>query len=175
MKGTFTKIVLAAGMIAGLSIVGLAQSVAPQQQGAPQVGPEARGERRMGRRHKRAMRRHHRRAGLRALKSLNLTDAQREQVRTLSQRFRESNKAARTELRELMRLRREGGQLNADQQARARTLMQTLRERRKAQRQELLATLTNEQRAQLEQLKKERRERREQFRQQRKITRGETM
>ena len=169
MRSTFTRILLTATLAGGLSAVGLAQTATPQD------GPEARAERREGRRQLRGMRRQHRRAGLRALQRLNLTDAQRERMRAAAHSLREANKDERAELRELMILRRGGGQLTADQQARARSLTQSLRESRKGLRQEMLGALTDEQRTQLEQWKKERRERREQLRQQRRLLRGETM
>jgi Spy/CpxP family protein refolding chaperone len=104
---------------------------------------------------------------MRGLHNLNLTDAQREQIRAAAQRLRESNKAEREELRALMQTRRQGGELTPEQQARARELMQSMRASRESLHNELLTTLTPEQRTQLEQMQAERKQRREEFRQRR--------
>lgn len=172
MKGTFTRILLTAGLVGGLTgAAAVAQTTVPQEGNA-----QARPEKRMGRHGgKHRMGKRHGRGGLRGLRQLNLSDAQREQLRSIGQRFQESQKSEREELRSLMQVRRQGGQLTPEQQTRAQELMKAMRESRKALHQEMLGALTDEQRMQLEQQKKERKERREQFRQQRKQMRGDTL
>jgi protein CpxP len=177
MGHTLRKILLAGALAGSMSAAVLAQDPAPPQDGPR--GPEARGQRgpgrlgpgggRMGRRL------HGRAAGRLALRGLDLSDAQREQIRGMAERLREGNKARHDELRQLMQLRRGGGQLTAEQQARAQELVKSLRESRQSLHQEMLGVLTPEQRTQLEQRRKEMQERREQFRERRQRLRGETM
>jgi Spy/CpxP family protein refolding chaperone len=88
---------------------------------------------------------------------LNLTDAQRQQLRAIEDRFEVSTKAQREELRRLHESTQ--GEPSADTQARFRALREELGQARKAQHQEMLSVLTAEQRTQLEQLMKERKER----------------
>ncbi len=161
MRSILSRIVLALGLVAGLTAVGFAQTP-PAQEGQDDGvhrhgGPMGKGH---GMRHGRFME-------LRGLHRLNLSDDQREQLRALAERHREANKEERAELRELMRLRREGGELTPEQQARAQQLHETLRAAGESHRQEVLSILTPEQRTQLEQMRNEARQRREEFRQRR--------
>lgn len=98
--------------------------------------------------------------GMRALERLNLTDAQRTQLRSIHEATRQRTEAQRTELRQLFETRRDGGQLTAEQQARAEQLRNELEAARASAHQQTLALLTAEQRAQLEQWQQERKERR---------------
>ena len=100
---------------------------------------------------------------------LNLTDAQKEQLHTINQGFREHNKAAFESARALRQEFREAKQANDTakleslklQMEAQRTQMRQLREAHQAQ---IVAILTPEQRAQWEALKAERQERRQQRR-----------
>lgn len=172
MRSTLIRIVLAAGLTAGGAALARAQeSTAPrppqrdgvqERQDGPGAGRLRRGPRGLRRGLRRGMRA--RLTGLRALGRLDLTDAQREQMRGLRQKYREANRARGTELRELMRQRREGGELSADQQARAKALIEELRASRESMRQESLGALTPEQRTRLEQMRAEMGQRREEMR-----------
>jgi Spy/CpxP family protein refolding chaperone len=104
-----------------------------------------------------------RRGGLRAMRQLNLTDAQKQQAQSIFRANMESNKAVRDELRQLMQTRRQGGTLTEADQARARELRQQLHESRKNARTQLSGLLTEEQRNQLQEMRKNRREKRERF------------
>ena len=82
------------------------------------------------------------------LNRLNLTDAQRQQIRNIRQSHRD-NEAVRNETRELAQARRDGN-LTAEQ----RNYLKHLREQRRAEteriQQQILNILTPEQRRQLE-------------------------
>jgi Spy/CpxP family protein refolding chaperone len=122
----------------------------PQDNGQQQQGPGRWGKRDgMGKRG---------RGGIGRLASqLNLTEAQRQQLRAIEDRFEASTKAQREELRRLHESTE--GQPSADAQARFQALREELGQARRAQHQEMLGVLTAEQRTQLEQLMKERKER----------------
>jgi protein CpxP len=115
---------------------------------------ERRGE--LGKRHQR-MREH----GMRHLmRGLELTDAQREQLKAISQRRMESTKLQRDELSQLREKRRNGTFSEADQ-ARAAALREQIRASMEGIRAEAEAILTAEQKAQLEQRNLERKARHE--------------
>ena len=103
--------------------------------------------------------------GARFAEKLNLTDAQKEQIRAFTQSFRQDNQAFFEAHRDTMKQLREAKQ--AGDQARVDALKPTLqsqrtelKQRREALKQQILAILTPEQRAQYEALKAERGERR---------------
>jgi Spy/CpxP family protein refolding chaperone len=102
-----------------------------------------------------------------ALGKLNLSDAQREQLRSIHQSAFEGTRAKREELRQLFMGRREGRQLTPEQESRAKQLREELMAARERTHKDVLGVLTPEQRAQLEKLKEERRARREEMRQRR--------
>ncbi len=106
----------------------------------------------------------HDRVGRRALKGLNLTDAQREQLRAIHERNGEGFKTQRTELRQLMETRRNGGTLTPEQEARARELHAQLRANAEKLHGEMFNVLTPEQRAQLKQEREQFKQRREERR-----------
>ena len=162
MKSILTRACLSLGLLAGAGVAAHAQTADRQE------GPRAEGRRGAhtgahgGKRFGRFGRRHG--LGLRGLRGLNLTDAQKEQIRTIHQNAGAATQARREELRQLFRTRRQGGQLTAEQEARARQLRAELKEARERTHNDVLAVLTPEQRAQLEQFKQERKARREQMR-----------
>ncbi|MDQ3800651.1 MAG: Spy/CpxP family protein refolding chaperone [Acidobacteriota bacterium] len=107
--------------------------------------------------------------GMRGLRELNLTDAQKEQIRGIleSKRAnREANQTQREELRQIVEAKR-SGTITAEQQERLRAFREQRREAARQLHEQILAVLTPEQKAQLEQLKQERQKRREEFRQKR--------
>jgi Spy/CpxP family protein refolding chaperone len=87
---------------------------------------------------------------LRLMHDLNLTDAQKEQARTIVQRFKVSIEPQRQALRELHKQNVEGT-VSADVRERAMALRGEIRESFKGARSELLTILTTEQRAQYDQ------------------------
>lgn len=96
-----------------------------------------------------------------ALAQLNLTEQQRQQVRSIIERFRTSTGAQREELRQLHQ-QREQGTLTAEQIERARALRQQIQEASRGMDNEIMGLLTAEQRAQLDQIRENFRARREQ-------------
>lgn len=137
-------------------------------QGVPQDATQAQVEGQRPQRRAGGMRRRFmRRRAMRSLGQLNLSDAQREQMRSIRQSAFDGTKAKREELRQLFMNVRQGGQLTPEQEARAKQLRTELRESRARARKDVLGVLTPEQRTQLEQLKQERNARREEMRKRR--------
>jgi Spy/CpxP family protein refolding chaperone len=102
-----------------------------------------------------------------AMRRLNLSDAQREQMRAVEQRYAQTLRADREELRKLVEIRRSGTALTPEQQARAKQLREQMRANAEKMRAEIQNVLTPEQRQQLQQWRDDMRQRREQRRQQR--------
>jgi len=174
MKNIFTRISLLAGLVAMLCAAAFAQTTAPQ------VGTGGEGRRRLeGRMHREGRmggRRDGERGGgggrkggmeHRALQRLNLSDAQRGQLREIEARYGQGFKTQRQELRQLMELRQQGATLTPEQQQRAQQLRGELRDNGERMHAEILALLTPEQRDQLKRMREEgearRKERREKF------------
>jgi protein CpxP len=104
--------------------------------------------------------------GLHGLRELNLTDAQKEQIRTIMESKRGNREAGQTqreELRQIVEARR-NGTLTAEQEARLKAFRDQRRAEMRQTHEQILAILTPEQRTQLEQLKQERQNRRQEFR-----------
>ncbi len=104
--------------------------------------------------------------GRHALRGINLTDAQKEQMRTIMESNRAANQAAHEEFRTLRQAKR-AGTLDATQQARFETLKAQMKQNAEATKTQIESILTAEQRTQLEQQKEEMRKRREERREQR--------
>lgn len=105
--------------------------------------------------------------GRRVFSQLDLTDAQKEQLRALRETQRQRNQPRREEMRRIFESARQGGGLTEQQRERLRQLHEEMRAVIEVDRAEMLNILTPEQRARLEQLRQERLQRREQFRQRR--------
>ena len=103
---------------------------------------------------------------LRALGQLNLSDAQKEQVRSISETFKTSTETQREELRNLGMKKRDGI-ITADEQARFREIRTQLKTSGEQMRNSVLAVLTAEQRTQIEQMKEEMKKRKMERRQNR--------
>ena len=167
MKNIFTRVSLIAGLTALLSIAAFAQTTAPQND-RDDEGGRHRGERtdREGR-----MRGERRGGGgramleRRALSRLNLSDAQRSQIREIEARYAGTLQAERLEIRQLIELRVQGATLTPEQRQRMRQLRGELRASAEKMHAELNALLTPEQREQLKKMREEgelrRKERRE--------------
>ena len=156
--GLVLSLLLACGSLAAAQ-----QTPAP---GAPQPTPPA-GP--LARRHMRAGR-FERRGMARDFGQLNLTDAQRQQMRAIRERYGADFRARREEMR---KLREQNGQgpISDETRAKAREFRQQMRESNERMRAEILAVLTPEQRTQLEQKKSEFKARREEMRARRKAAR----
>ncbi|MCU1291033.1 MAG: hypothetical protein JWN60_3262 [Acidobacteria bacterium] len=101
---------------------------------------------------------------MRGLRGINLTDAQKEQIRTIMETNRTANQASHEEFRTLAQAKR-GGTLTAEQQERLRVLREQMKQNAEASKAQVLAVLTAEQRAQLEQQTQEMEKRRQERRQ----------
>ncbi len=91
----------------------------------------------------------------RALRRLNLSDAQRGQMREIEARYGQSLKAERQEMRQLIELRLQGTTLTPEQRQRAEQLCGELRANAERMHSEILALLTPEQRDQLKRMREE--------------------
>lgn len=96
------------------------------------------------------------------LRELNLTNDQKQQVRTIVEQSLAGSKATREELRQLGEKRRQGT-LTTEEEARAQTLHQQMRASMKDTEAKIAALLTAEQKAKAEELRKERKANNERF------------
>lgn len=146
------------GLIFGLAFgaVAFAQQTSPQTQNPTPGAQQRQGFGQMDRR--RAMRRRGMMGGFRVLRQLNLTDAQKQQARTIIQNnlTNTNTKAAREELAKLRSQRRDGT-LTPEGMARAKDLRKQFHESRQGVRNQLAGILTPEQKAKLEEMIKTRR------------------
>lgn len=145
-----------AGLIFGLAfgVVAFAQQPTPQTQNPTTGTQQRRGFGQMNKR--RAMRRGGMMAGFRALRQLNLTDAQKQQARTIFQSNFAGTKATRQELAQL-RSQRRAGTLTPEQLARVKELRAQVQQSRMGVRSQLDGILTPEQKAKLAEMIKTRR------------------
>ena len=159
LQRRFTVAGLTLGLFFTFSDSSFAQQTQPEGQGVetPQQQTERLGKRR-GR--KAAHRAGHM---MRIFRELELTDAQREQARSIIERYAASTKPQREELRQLRQQRAQGA-LSTDAEARAQSLRAEIRQTHESLRAELLAVLTPEQRAKFDQIKQEFKSRREAMR-----------
>jgi Spy/CpxP family protein refolding chaperone len=152
-----TKLTTAGLMLGLLTAVGaLAQAQQPSTQN-PGPGTQAPG--RMGRGEGRGPRRGPGPGGAfgpGVLRELNLSDDQKQQVRSIIQQSFTSNKAVREELQQLGEKRRQGT-LTPEERARAKTLHEEMLASMKDTETKIAAVLTPEQKAKAEELMKERR------------------
>lgn len=153
-------LVLILGLIGSVAAVSAQTPASPNTTGAQQ--PDRAG---MGRR---GMRRGARMGRMHALSQLNLTDEQKQQMRTIIQNQGGSTKAQREEMFQLMQQRR-AGTLTPEGEKRAMELRQQLRESRKGTHTQMMNILTAEQKAKLEEMKKARRANHEKFGKQRQL------
>ena len=183
MKNIFTRLSLVAGLVALLSAAAIAQTTTTttQQQQQGGGGMDAEGRRRIEGRMRKGGRmdggerrgggggigRGHGMMGRRALRQLNLSDAQNTQLREIEARYGQSFKTQRQELRQLMELREQGATLTPEQQQRAQQLRTDVRGNAERMHAEILAMLTGEQRDQLKRMREETEARRKQRREQR--------
>ncbi len=172
MKTIFTRALALVGLTALVALSAFAQTTTTPNDGAGQTGQPGTGrEGRTGKHGGEGGMRGGMRGGgrqgmeRRALNRLNLSEAQRGQLRDIEARYAQGFKARREEMRQLMELRRDGGTLTPEQQERAAKLRTELRESGERMHAEVLALLTPEQREELKQMREEGRARREERRQ----------
>jgi protein CpxP len=157
MNSTFIKTALTLALTGALGLATFAQTpqtATPQQEG-PHEG-HGRGHKGFGHKGGRFERG--------AFRQLNLTDAQREQIRAIHDRYAQTYAPQRQELRTIMETRRNGGTLTPEQEARARELREQFRANGEKLHAETLAVLTPEQREQLKQLHEQGKQRRQERR-----------
>lgn len=135
------------------------ETTQPQTEVTPKSKIEKRQRKLMGRKDQ-GLRKHFGKMGFH---QLNLTDAQREQMKTIRQRFHEKFGPQHQELRTLAQKKREGT-LTADDEARLKTLREQIRASHQELRSQMEGVLTQEQRQQLEQQKEQMKQRREEMR-----------
>jgi len=103
---------------------------------------------------------------MRGLGRLNLSDAQKAQVQTISENFKASTQTQREEMRNLGMKKRDGV-ITADEQARFKELRAQLKAAGEQMHNSILAVLTAEQKIQLNQMKEEMKQRKQERRQNR--------
>jgi Spy/CpxP family protein refolding chaperone len=99
-------------------------------------------------------------------RDLNLTDAQKAQIKTIMDTNKPTD-AEMQQMKSLMEARKNGGTLTDDQKAQFKAFREQRRAKQEAIQQQILAILTPEQKQQLEQKQQERRQRMQERRQQR--------
>ena len=105
--------------------------------------------------------------GMHGLKELNLTDAQKEQVRGIMETAKTANEPLRTEMKTLMEKRRGGTELSDSDRTRFQELRTQMKQSHEQIQNTIMGILTAEQRQKLDQMKEENQKRREEFRQRR--------
>lgn len=158
---SFSNKLTTAGLSLGLTLafgtLALAQTTPPPSPGSGTAQGEGRGmgkhQRHKGEGHKGKGREGM--GGLRLMRELDLTDAQKQQARVIKERYAASTKTQREELRQLHEQKKQGT-LPADAKTKAEALRTQLTESNKNMRSELFAILTPEQRTKFETLEKER-------------------
>lgn len=165
LKGRFLSVLTLAAALAAFGTVSYAQQTSPQQDNSVQKqDKEGRGWRKQGQFGRRGMRGGH--GGFGMLRGIELTDAQKAQIKTIMDANRPSE-GEMQEMKSIMETRRNGGTLTDDQKARIKELREQHRAKFEAVHQQILAILTPEQKQQLEQRQQEMKQRRELRRQQR--------
>lgn len=103
--------------------------------------------------------------GMRGLHQLDLSDAQKEQIRGIMEAGRTANEPLRQEMRTIFEKRRGGSDLTDADKARLQEIHRSLKQSGEQTHNNILSVLTAEQRQQLDQWKQERQQRMEERRQ----------
>jgi len=149
-KVTVSALILSLGACGATAMAQQSQSTAPAAS-TQQPEPGARGARRRGRIGRQ-----------RALAEMNLTDAQKQQVRTIIQTQAQNTKPQREELRQLMQQWRTGT-LTPEGQARAKELRGHLMESGRGVHTQMQNVLTAEQKVKLQEMRERRRANHQRF------------
>ena len=164
-KSKFFPAITLAVAVGAFSGYASAQTTPAQTEQDSVQKQEKREGRGFGRRGDKGMRGDHRGGfGMRGLRGINLTDAQKEQLRGIMEANRTADKGTHEEFRTLRQAKR-GGTLTAEQQERLQTLREQMKQKSEQTKAQILAILTPEQRTQLEKQKEEMQKRREEHRQ----------
>ena len=145
-----------AGVILGLLMFGSGAAISALAQQTQQNSNAAAPPQRGAQMRRMMMRRRAMGGMLRGFRQLNLTDQQRQQMRSIVQTQFQGTQAQRQEMRQLMQKRR-AGTLTAQDEARAKELRQQLMQSRQGIRTQLTNILTADQKAKLEEMIKTRR------------------
>lgn len=105
--------------------------------------------------------------GMHGLKNLDLTDAQKEQVRGIMETAKTSNEPLREEMRTLMEKRRGGEELTETDRSRLKEIRTQMKQSHEQTENTILGILTTEQRQKFDAMKQENQKRREEFRERR--------
>jgi periplasmic protein CpxP/Spy len=155
------------GACSAFAVIALSSFAAAQETPNTQQDNAQKTERKMGKFGKRGFGKRGGKMGMHGFGALNLTDAQKEQIRAIREAKRaDFNQTERDEIRAIIEAKR-GGTITAEQEARLKSFREQRRAEAKQMHEQILAILTPEQKAQLEQMKLERQKRREEFRQRR--------
>jgi len=163
----FTTVTLAFAVGAFSTFASAQTTAAPQPEGVQKQ--EKREGRGFGRRGEKGMRdggKHGDKFGMRGLRGINLTDAQKEQLRGIRETSRTAGKGNHEEFRSLKQAKRDGT-LTVEQQEKLQTLKEQMKQKSEKMREQILAILTPEQRTQIEQQKEEMQKMRQERRQMR--------
>ncbi len=162
----FTTVTLAFAVGAFSTFASAQTTAAPQPEGVQKQ--EKREGRGFGRRGEKGMRggKHGDKFGMRGLRGINLTDAQKEQLRGIMETSRTAGKGNHKEFRSLKQAKRDGA-LTVEQQKKLQTLKEQMKQKSEKMREQILAILTPEQRTQIEQQKEEMQKMRQERRQMR--------
>jgi Spy/CpxP family protein refolding chaperone len=182
MKRNLTRASLLLALTALFAVAGFAQqptTTGQQSEDKANVERRVRREGRMGRMGRHGGGRFGKgqgdRAGIgrRGLRSLNLTDAQRQQMREIESRYAQSFRTQREEMRKLHETRRSGGTLTPEQQESTRRMREELRANADKMRGEIQNLLTPEQHEQMRKQREEMKARREEFKTRRTERKGD--
>ena len=170
LKSKLSSLFTLAFAVTAFGVVVSAQETAPAPKDDTQKIERHRGGRdgKFGRHGDRDGKRGHRgmRGGMYGLRGIELTDAQKEQMRQIH----EANKPSESlmaELKSFREARKSGSDLTDSQKERMKSIRGEMQAKRELVHQQVLGILTAEQRQQLEAKKAEHEKRREEFRQQR--------
>jgi len=163
LKSKLSSAITLVFAVAAFAIVGSAQDATKTQEDGAQKQEM--------RQHRRGMRdgkggRHGGMRGMRVLHGLNLTDAQKEQIRLIHE-ANKPDESLKAELQAFRAARKAGGEITEAQREKMKDLRQQMRAKHDSVRAQILAILTPEQRTQLEARKAEMEKRREEFREKR--------
>jgi periplasmic protein CpxP/Spy len=163
-----------AGLTLGL-LVTFSMPLLAQQSSTTQDAQEQQQTERMGKKRWHRGKHGGRGGPMRMFRELGLSEAQQQQAKAIMERYEQSNKPQRDEMRQLHQQMGQTatGAVDTQAQARAEALRTELRESRKRMHDELLTILTPDQRAKLEQMKQERKARHEERRNRRQIERDQ--
>lgn len=151
-----------AGVIFGLLVFGGSAAGTFAQQ-TPQTTNATAPQQRGDQVRRRMMRRRAMGGGMHEFRQLNLTDQQKQQLRSIRQTQGQGAQAQRLEMRQLMQKRR-AGTLTAQDETRVKELRQQLMQERQGVRTQMMNILTADQKAKLEEMIKTRRANHERLR-----------